>query len=382
MTSNTREKFARIRGALNATFIDRGRVIDGLLLALVTRLHILLMGPPGTAKSALAAAITSNIAGGKCFTVLLTRTTTPDEIFGPVDLVAFDKGSFERRWENFLPCADVAFLDEIWRGSSAILNGLLAAINERKVEFNGTRKDIPLRSVVAATNSLPESDDLHALDDRFALRYVVGNLDRHSDRLRLLKARGTPSLPDKFKLTLAELDAAEAEVRAVTIPDAVLNIMTTIWQSFSEAGHYVSERRWRSILSLMQARAWLEGRAEVNSEDLEVIADSVWRKPSDRASILAIVYKHSCPSVSKAVEMLDVSLAALMAIPARAPGNDIKVATAASDAKNKIKTILTDLESVIAKSESHEANRLAEYKAKIEAVRADVTRTLGDVIAA
>ncbi len=374
-------KIQKIRGALNAVYIDRMDVIDGLLIALVAREHMLMLGPPGVAKSAMATAVTGAIDGGRCFTTLLTRTTAPEELWGPIDLVAFDHGKLQRQTENFLPTAHLAFLDEVWRGSSAILNGLLTAINEREWEDNGTRLPLPLRTVVGASNSLPEAGDLDALYDRFALRFVVGRLTRKADKRRLLKQNGVnPSISQR--LTLDELDQAHREAMALPVPDELLDAMLDVWDELVEKGYDVSERRWKQILHLMRAKAYIEGLDTVDAEQIEVIADSAWNRPEERTEILQVILNKAAPSVARAVEILDAAKASARKVPSYTGSNDVQVATAVTEVKRAIKELNADLQEVIAKAQPHEKPRLTKYSQAMDKLRDGITKKMTAVITA
>lgn len=149
-------RIANIKSYLNQKFFEREEVIDALFIALVARQHTLLIGAPGTAKSALVMEFSQQVTGTNYFQWLLTRFSTPEELFGPVSLEALEKGVYKRNTAHKLPEADITFLDEIFKANSAILNSLLTLINERLFYNNGTPIKTPLHSVIGGSNEYPE----------------------------------------------------------------------------------------------------------------------------------------------------------------------------------------------------------------------------------
>lgn len=159
-------------------FLDKQEVIRLLLVSVAAGEHMLLVGPPGTAKSALVRTF-AKLIDARYFEYLLTRFTEPNELFGPVDIRAFREGTYTRKTETMLPEAEIVFLDEIFKSNSAILNSLLTILNERKFA-NGSRiMDVPLLSMFGASNEVPNDDNLAAIFDRFLLRVVSDNLDSY-----------------------------------------------------------------------------------------------------------------------------------------------------------------------------------------------------------
>jgi MoxR-like ATPase len=182
--------FTQLRTDLISRFPERTNVIDGALAAVLAGEHVLLLGPPGTAKSALARAIAQAFSG-IYFERLLTRFSTPEELFGAISLKALEQDRFARVVTGKLPEADFAFVDEIFKANSAILNSLLAIINERVFHNDGQPLSCPLVTMFGASNELPESKDLEALFDRFLLRFDVGYLLRPAN-LRIVLADRQP----------------------------------------------------------------------------------------------------------------------------------------------------------------------------------------------
>ncbi|HEY0840722.1 MAG TPA: AAA family ATPase, partial [Vulgatibacter sp.] len=159
-TKETTALFGAIRDELKATYFERDEVVDGLLCALVAGQHVLLLGPPGTAKSDLAQELCSRIEGAEHFQWLLTRFTTPEELFGPVSLRGLEQDRYLRITAGKLPRAHVAFLDEVFKASSSILNTLLSVLNERRYDGGDGPSRVPLLFLVGAANELPEDEEL------------------------------------------------------------------------------------------------------------------------------------------------------------------------------------------------------------------------------
>ena len=276
---------ASLRSALRARFVERDRVVDGLLIALLARQHVLLLGPPGTAKSLLARTLCASLEGARFFEWLLTKFSTPEELFGPVSLQALEAGRYERVIEGKIPEAHVAFLDEVFKSNSAILNALLTLMNERVYHEGSAARPVPLQTLVAASNELPDEDELSALYDRFLLRFSVGYV---SDEVfpRLLSLEEPPPLP---RFGLAHLDELRARVGAVQIPDVVASELVEIRRQLRKEGVTPSDRRFRQSLDVLRAAAVLEERDRVVTSDLDWLRDVLWTDPEDQEKVDAVL---------------------------------------------------------------------------------------------
>ncbi|MCS6997592.1 MAG: AAA family ATPase, partial [Casimicrobiaceae bacterium] len=218
-------QLGKLLAVLNQGLVEREEAIKVALLAALAGEHVLLLGPPGTAKSLLARRI-ARLFGDDYFEYLLTKFTTPDELFGPLSLSALKADRFERKVQGYLPTARIAFLDEIFKANSSILNALLALLNERVFHNGEKRQSAPLQALIAASNELPEDDEaLAALYDRFLLRLHVGGV---SDAAlpRLFEDGDEPALAP---LPLTEVDALRERARRVTLPQEVGDALKAIW---------------------------------------------------------------------------------------------------------------------------------------------------------
>src|SRR5215211_2365236 len=207
-TTDTREKLARVERELGAEVLEREEVGRSMILALIAGEHVLLLGPPGTAKSRLAHSLCERVLGASYFYVCLNRSSLPDEVFGPLMLSALREDRFERNTGAMLPEAEVAFVDEIFKSNPAVLNGMLPILNERVYRNGASAATVPLQMTVCASNEMPEDrEELRALYDRFLLRHLVSPVrDERSFEAILLS--GAQRIDVRTTVTLAEIALA------------------------------------------------------------------------------------------------------------------------------------------------------------------------------
>lgn len=280
------EKLKKIRDELRQTFLERSDLIDGTLCALLCSQHVLIIGPPGTAKSMLADEICKRIEDANYFQWLLTRFSTPEELFGAVSLKALEEDDYRRVTTHKLPEAHIAFLDEIFKANSSILNAILTLINERFFHNGREIVPVPLLTLFGAANELPEDDELTALQDRFLLRFVVNYIAEDFRFIRMLEAS---PVPERTKLSLNELLQAQADVRAIEIPAGIYRTIAEIRRELGKKNIVASDRRYRQSLALLQAHAYLMGEGRVMEKSLLFLENVLWRDPAEQAEIRATV---------------------------------------------------------------------------------------------
>src|SRR5690348_3326029 len=167
-----RGRINRFRTSLGRFLVAKQELVDLMVVAAVAQEPLLLVGPPGTAKSDLVLKFKDalGLTDADYFEYMLTRFTEPSEIIGPIDISLLREGRYIRREQGKLPTCRLAFLDEIFKSNSAILNILLTIINEKKFYQDGVPQPVRLRVLFAATNEVPEQSELGALKDRFVLK--------------------------------------------------------------------------------------------------------------------------------------------------------------------------------------------------------------------
>ncbi|MEN8219667.1 MAG: AAA family ATPase [Pseudomonadota bacterium] len=279
-------KLKNLRDVLSQNLIERDTPIRLTLLAALSGEHLLLLGPPGTAKSELARRLKQAFKGGNYFERLLTRFSVPEELFGPLSIKALEEDRYERLTSRYLPTATVAFIDEIFKANSAILNSLLTLLNEREFDNGVNRDKTPLSCVVGASNELPEGEELDALYDRFLLRYQVMPVSQESFA-QLLRLKGNPKpKPDlELRLTVEELHKIQEYAESVNIPNDVMVLLQELRNFLSEQQIYVSDRRWRKVVKLLQVAAYTNDNNDVSIWDCWLLQHCLWATPEQRQVI-------------------------------------------------------------------------------------------------
>jgi MoxR-like ATPase len=269
---------ARLRAAvidpLKQRFVERGEVIDLIALALTAGEHLFLLGPPGTAKSALIRHFAWAVRA-RYFEYLLTRFSEPNEIFGPIDIARLREGVVATVTTGMLPEGEFVFLDELFNANSAILNNLLTVLNERVYRRGAETHSLPLLSLFSASNHLPEDDALRALFDRFLLRCPVDNLPRPS-MPRLLAAGWELERPlDGQANEGAGISANDLRALSRQVLDVDLGPVRDLYADAAfkvrDLGVAFSDRRAVKGLKLVAASALLCGRSAALPADLWVL---------------------------------------------------------------------------------------------------------------
>lgn len=307
-----RDTCHRIEGELGARFLERTDVIRGLMVAALSGSHLLMLGMPGTAKSELAEDLCQRIRG-RYFSALLFPTSRPEEILGPHSIKALDKrDAYIRKTAGYLPEADIAFLDEVFRGNSAVLNGLLWLINEGVFVQDGQKVKTPLRFMVAAANGLPdlEEENLGAFYDRILLRYEVGNIEADESFKQMLEghvSRRSRGLEENYTdnrtmFAPGEFESAVEGVKAVDLSEVINPLSVLRNRLLESAGIEASPRRWAKALGAIQAHAYLEGREVAERGDLKIMADILWDEPGQRKEVESVVLGIASPNLRKVRE--------------------------------------------------------------------------------
>jgi len=298
-----KEKITKLLKVLSEGIYEKEEVIHLALLSTIAGESIFLLGPPGVAKSLIARKLKYAFKEGKSFEYLMSRFSTPDEVFGPVSIKKLkDEDKYERLTEKYLPGANIVFLDEIWKSGPAIQNALLTILNE-KIYRNGEQEvQVSIRGIISASNEVPlPSDGVDALWDRFLLRYFMQEIKVPKNFMKMITATENiyeDNIPEELKVTEEELQNWQKGITNINVPPEVVNSIQLIKAKLDEYNQKqndnslkikVYDRRWKKIINLLRTSAFLNQRQEVDLMDCFLIVHCLWSKPEQFDVIMEIV---------------------------------------------------------------------------------------------
>lgn len=287
MTLTLNEKFLTLQEEVGTELLEREDIIETGILALISAKHHFQLGTPGVAKSALIERIVARIGGfpeGGYFHYLLDKFTKPEELFGPPDMQELmDNKRLVRVTDYALPSAYVAFLDEIFKGNSSVLNALLLAMNEREYNTDRGPQPIPLISIFSASNELPESRELGAMWDRLHIRHWVENLQSGDTFTQMLTADWEDD-PEKI-ITLEDIEAARIESKKVVLGDNILGELYDLRLLMRSEGLEPSDRRWRHAVDVIKAAAWMDGATSAEDRHARILQHMLWDNDETRRKV-------------------------------------------------------------------------------------------------
>ena len=312
INENLRNRIEKILDALNEGLIERKEIIDLAFLSAIAGESIFMLGPPGVAKSLIARRLKFAFKDAKSFEYLMHRFSTPDEVFGPISISKLkNEDKMERVIEHYLPGANIAFLDEIWKAGPSIQNTLLTIINE-KIYRNGEQElKVDLFGILAASNELPEKGQgLDALWDRFLIRVFVKNIEKRENfEQMILNVTNLyeDQLQSDLKISKKEYYKWQNEIDQIEVPKEILDLIHHIRvrienynEKLDEEGNegkegneepklYVSDRRWKKNIKILRTAAFLNGRQKVDLMDCFLIPSLIWDNPDQIDIVFQIV---------------------------------------------------------------------------------------------
>ena len=326
---NIKQQITELLSAMSKGAYEREEAIALALLTALAGESIFLLGLPGVGKSMIARRLKLAFKDSKNFEYLMSRFSTPDEIFGPVSITKLkDEDTYERVIEGYLPSADIVFLDEIWKAGPAIQNSLLTALNERIFRNGNHDVSLPLKTIISASNELPaEGEGLEALWDRFLVRYIVEPIGQRHIFLDLLTKKEEPCVVDEnLVFSDEEYTNILQHAQQISVPQLICNIICDIREILSDNKKateaipastipYVSDRRWRKIMGILRMSALLNGRWEVNPSDCLLLEHMLWDTDEQvvavRKLVASCIIDNLTKNLSSTISAEDLEMASL-----------------------------------------------------------------------
>lgn len=387
-------KFITIRTEMNEELVERTTETDLVLRMLLSRVHGLLLGSWGVAKSMLIRELLKRIDDATLFETLLIKNSPAEQVVGPVSLKGLENDEFRRITTGKLPEANVAFIDEIFKSNATVLNNLLSILNERIFHNNGTPTELPhFSTVYGASNELPveQREELGPFYDRLPVRMIVEPV-KTSDGIKTVlrgqieRDQGSTVASAISPVTWAEVEQAQAEVRTIDVPERVLDTLVELKSKAAEENLDFSLRRMGEGIKLMKAAAWLRGATEVNPEDCRVFEHVMWDDPEDRRTAYELTLEFAGSVAKKAAKIRGEyeeiqrelsDLQAQMPTDGSAPDGDLvgQIGRVSMMFKTLDKRITSTIED--ASDEGHDVHELEAVGSDIATSRTSLNQMLG-----
>ncbi|QEH61748.1 MoxR-like ATPase [Spiroplasma chinense] len=291
------ERIKKLIEAISYQVYEKETIFKLAMLALLGEESIFLLGKPGIAKSLISRRLKFAIKNGSNFEYLMSKFSTPEEIYGPIDLRLLKEGKYVRVVDGYLPSANVGFLDEIWKAGPSIQNTLLTIINEKIFRNGGKDIKVPLKLLISASNELPaEGEGLEALFDRFIIRYIAKGLVKEDNFEQLLDGESSldVEVDPRLQISVEELEAWKKQSKQVRMSRKTLDFIHYFRKKMTldtNGEAYISDRRWKKIAGLMKTSAFYNGRATTDIPDLFVIPFCIWDNEDEEEAYTQIFYK-------------------------------------------------------------------------------------------
>lgn len=289
-------KMQQIYVEMNNLFVERDELIKLMQLAVTTGTNLLMLGPPGTAKSAITYEMCSRIEDANYFQWMLNKTSDPSEILGPFSVKEMENDKFMRITTGKLPEAHIAFMDEVYKSNAPTLNALLTIMNEHIFYNDGKAQPIPLISMFGASNEPPEDESLLALHDRFIFRMNVQYIRDAANKKRMHSnyvddRAGLLGLTNKTTITLSELLTLQQATKTVKVPKDIINKFIRLINDLDRQAIHVSDRRQNECFKIMQGSAVLRGSNTVGLDDFKSLVYVLWDKEEQIPVIESAILK-------------------------------------------------------------------------------------------
>ena len=304
------EKINRIGAELNNEFVEREDVIKLLQLAIISKTNALLLGPPGTAKTKITHDMCSRIVDSNYFEWMMNKTSDPSEILGSFSVKQMENDRFMRVTKGKLPEAHIAFLDEVYKSNAPCLNAILTIMNEHIFYNDGVAVDIPLITLVGASNEPPEDESLAALHDRFIFRINVNYVSDAGNKKRMhnnyINARNNISHnAGGTTITLEEIELLNERSKQIVVSKDIINTFIRLIASLGRNAIHVSDRRQNECFKVMQSSAVLNNRNNVVLDDFIPLTYVLWEQPEHIPVIAEEIAKLVNPYDDKIREIKD-----------------------------------------------------------------------------